>query len=73
MSKNGRYNNPNGYYTEEELLKLKHMSKEDFNKVINKGFREKTWKCPPAKYETVNCFYCIQCIKNTINLIKDKK
>lgn len=65
------YVNPNGFYTEEELLTMKQMSEEEFRMYISTN--TKTLKCPPRKYAIVNCFYCVSCIKQAVELIKDKK
>lgn len=65
------YMNPNGFYTEEELLTMKHMTEEEFRKYISSN--TKTLKCPPRKYAIVNCFYCIDCIRQSLELVKEKK
>lgn len=66
------YNNKNGYYTDEELLELKHMSDGDFINFL-RTFKITTHKCPPKKYKIHPCFYCIDCIKLAINSVKEKK
>lgn len=63
--------NKNGFFTEEELLMLKNMTEEEFRKYISDN--TKTLKCPPRKYAIVNCFYCIDCIREAVKLIKEKK
>lgn len=65
------YVNPNGFYTEEELLEMKHMTEEAFRKFISSNTGK--LKCPPRKYAIVSCFYCIDCIKQSLKLIKEKK
>lgn len=65
------YINKNGFYTEEELLTMKQMTEEEFKQYISDNTQ--TLKCPPRKYAIVNCFYCVDCIRNAKNLIKDKK
>ena len=65
------YVNPNGFYTEEELLKMKNMTKDEFRKFISSNTGK--LKCPPRKYAVVNCFYCIDCIRTSLKLIKEKK
>lgn len=62
--------NPNENLTEEELIELKHMTNDEFRQYINDN-KDKL-KCPPSKYETVACFYCIQCICNAVKLVKEK-
>lgn len=64
--------NKNGRYTEEELLEFKHMTDEEFENVL-RHFSLETCKCPPDKYETVACFYCIECMRNARELVKEKK
>lgn len=66
------YDNKNGYYTDEELLEFKHMSDEDFINFL-RDFNNMTHKCPPLKYKTVGCFFCINCMKNSRQLVKEKK
>lgn len=65
------YVNPNGFYTEEELLEMKKMTKEEFRKFISDNTGK--LKCPPRKYAIVNCFYCIDCIRQSLELVKEKK
>lgn len=64
-------NNKNGFLTEQDLLDLKALSEEEFRNYIadNTGIL----KCPPEKYKTVDCFYCVTCIRNAKNLAKEKK
>lgn len=64
------YINRNGFFTEEELLELKNMTEEEFGKYISDN--TKTLKCPPRKYAIVNCFYCVDCIRQAKDLIKEK-
>lgn len=66
------FNNKNGYYTEEELLEFKHMTDEEFINFLRK-FNIKTCKCPPLKYKTADCFFCINCMKFARELVKEKK
>lgn len=66
-------NNKNGYFTDEELLEFKHMTDEEFTDKILRHFNTSDFKCPPSKYETVGCFYCIDCLKNARELVKEKK
>jgi len=65
--------NKNGYFTQEELLEFKHMTDEEFEEKILRHFNTKDFKCPPEKYETVPCFYCQTCMRNTRMLVKEKK
>lgn len=65
------YVNKNGFFTEEELLMLKQMTEEEFRKYISEN--TKTLKCPPRKYAIVSCFYCVDCIREAVKLIKEKK
>lgn len=65
------YTNPNGFYTEEELLVMKNMTDEEFRKFISNSTGK--LKCPPRKYAIVGCFYCIDCIRQSLKLIKKKK
>ncbi len=66
------YNNKNGYYTDEEMLNFKHMSDEEFIEFL-RHFNTGTHKCPPLKYKITDCFYCIDCMKNSRELTKEKK
>lgn len=65
------YVNKNGFFTEEELLQLKRMTKDEFKKYISDN--TKTLKCPPRKYAIINCFYCVKCIQEAVKLVKEKK
>jgi len=65
--------NKNGYFTDEELLEFKHMSDEEFENKILRHFNTIDFKCPPEKYESTNCFKCIQCMKFAREHVKEKK
>ena len=71
-TENKIFNNKNGYYTDEELLELKHMTEDEFIEFL-RHYNPRTHKCPPLKYKMADCFYCLDCIKTAITLVKDKK